>query len=386
MSKAVLAALLDYNCGRDLIYLSCILGVLNTTTIFKSIPQHLKSTDGDFMTLLKVMNVVLLIKQSVPKAQFDVARVCQEKGLSAIQHIVRQAIRRYETLEKLFNLSKDYRDKAQVSSNNWEYVARALLEGYSENVFVSMRDLHSRNLHFERYNGQGGVAVMDLLSTLTRPKASAPVPLVLARDIRHSTAVRARAILSFLGEIKPEWMPHHLERQFALSTEESAHLSDNNRFAGATTRFGDKITLRMDANTIRLKGPAGSVLNAELHLRQQMVSELKFTLGELATGTPHLNFERNMESVMRTTRIFNPMIWRWQGEKQVKITINSDTATKRCEVTVEGRDSENKKVRKEFAAFIGWLQACAVIRHPNAGKCSQQAKSPRMRTTPSSVC
>ena len=55
MSKSVYAALLHYNCGRDLIILSSILGVLNTTTIFKSIPQSMKSSDGDFMTLLNTI-------------------------------------------------------------------------------------------------------------------------------------------------------------------------------------------------------------------------------------------------------------------------------------------------------------------------------------------
>jgi hypothetical protein len=61
------------------------------------------------------------------------------------------------------------------------------------------------------------------------------------------------------------------------------------------------------------------------------------------------------------------MKWRWEAQKQVEITINSNTATKTCEITVKGRDSANKKVKDEFTAFIRWLQNCAVIRHPNAG-------------------
>jgi hypothetical protein len=62
------------------------------------------------------------------------------------------------------------------------------------------------------------------------------------------------------------------------------------------------------------------------------------------------------------------MKWRWNAQKQVEITINSITATKTCEITVKGRDSDNKKVRDEFTSFIGWLRNCAVIQHPNAGK------------------
>ncbi|CAF1353727.1 unnamed protein product, partial [Rotaria sordida] len=105
MSKAVLAAIRDYDCGRDLICLSAILGVLNTTALLKSLPQHLKSPDGDFMTLLKVMDEILLVRQSSPAKQFNLDQVCQSKGLKEIQHIIRQALRRYQTLEKTFNQS-----------------------------------------------------------------------------------------------------------------------------------------------------------------------------------------------------------------------------------------------------------------------------------------
>ena len=95
--------------------------------------------------------------------------------------------------------------------------APALLEGYSDNAFVSMRELQYRNLHFIRYNGQGDtIAALDLQSTLTRPINTAPVSLVLARDIRHSTAIRANAILSFVGEIKSDWLEHKIERQVDL--------------------------------------------------------------------------------------------------------------------------------------------------------------------------
>ncbi len=370
MSKSVLAALMDYDCGRDLICLSSILGVLNTTVIFKSIPQHLKSSDGDFMTLLNVMNEILLVKQSVPTKQFNLERICHAKGLTGIQHIINQALRRYTTLEKLFNRSADYRQRAQVISGNWEFIARALLEGYSDNVFVSKRELQGRHLHFERYNGQSDLAVLDIQSTLTRPITTAPVSLVLARDIRHSTAIRATAILSFVGEIKPEWIEYKIERKVDLTDEEETYLNTGNKYSTALSKFSNRINMQLNSKQISLKGPSGTVLNAELHLRQQMISELKFTLTELGSSTSstiHENFTRNLESVMKMIRIFNPMKWRWEAQKQVEITINSNTATKTCEITVKGRDSENKKVKDEFTAFIRWLQSCAAIRHPNAG-------------------
>jgi hypothetical protein len=62
------------------------------------------------------------------------------------------------------------------------------------------------------------------------------------------------------------------------------------------------------------------------------------------------------------------MIWRWQAQKQIKITVNSDIATETCEISIKGRDSEVNNVRKELNSFQSWLNSCAVIRHPNAGK------------------
>ncbi|CAF0864151.1 unnamed protein product [Rotaria sordida] len=365
MSKAVLAAIRDYDCGRDLICLSAILGVLNTTALLKSLPQHLKSPDGDFMTLLKVMDEILLVRQSSPAKQFNLDQVCQSKGLKEIQHIIRQALRRYQTLEKTFNQSSDFCARAQVQSGDWELVARSLLAGYSDNVFVSMKELQDRSHLFIRYNNRGDIAKLDLQSTLTRPISTAPVSFVLARDIRHSTAVRATAIISFVGEIKAEWLEYPLEREFDLTNEEETYLNAENRYSDAQTKFSNKINMSLGSQKMKFKGRSGIVLNAELHLRQQMISELKFNLSNTPNPADNSNFSRNLESIMKMTHIFNPMKWRWAAERQVEITINSNTATKTCEIIVKGRDSDNKKVKKEFDVFIGWLRQCAVIRHPN---------------------
>ncbi|CAF4693767.1 unnamed protein product, partial [Rotaria sp. Silwood2] len=365
MSKAVLSALRNYDCGRDLICLSAILGVLNTTGLLKSLPQHLKSPDGDFMTLLNVMNEVLLVRQSSPAKQFNLDQVCQSKGLKEIQHVIRQALRRYQTLEKIFNQSPNFCSQAQVQSGDWELVAKSLLAGYSDNVFVSMKELQDRSHLFVRYNNRGDIAKLDLQSTLTRPISTAPVSLVLARDIRHSTAVRATAIISFVGEIKAEWLEYPLEREFDLTGDEETYLNTTNRYSNAQMKFSHRINMSLGSQKMKFKGSSGIVLNAELHLRQQMISELKFNLTNIPNPADNSNFARNLESIMKMTYIFNPMKWRWATERQVEITINSNTATKTCEIIVKGRDSDNKKVKNEFDAFISWLRNCAVIRHPN---------------------
>jgi hypothetical protein len=368
MSKAVLAALRDYNCGRDLVCLSAILGVLNTTGLLKGLPQQLKSSDGDFMTLLNVMNEILAVRQSTPAKQFNLDHVCQSRGLKKIQHIIRQALRRYQTLERTLNQSPDFCTQAQTQSGDWELIARSLLAGYADNVFVSMKELQDRSHLFVRYNNRGDLAKLDLQSTLTRPVSTAPVSLVIARDIRHSTAVRATAIISFVGEIKAEWLQYPLERQFDVTDAEEAHLNTANRYSGAQTKFSPQVHMSLGSQKMKFKGSAGTVLNAELHLRQQMITELTFNLSSTPIVGDKSNFARNLESIIKMIHIFNPMKWRWLAERQVEITINSNTATKTCEIVVRGRDSENRNVKKEFDAFIGWLRNCAVIRHPNECK------------------
>ena len=368
MSKAVLAALRDYDCGRDLICLSAILGVLNTTAVLKSLPQHFKSPDGDFMTLLKVMNTILLVKQSVPAKQFNIDQICREKGLKDIQHVVTQALKRYTTLEETFNQSADYKERAQIQSDDWELIAKALLAGYHDNVFVSQKELQERVHRFIRYHAKHDIAILDLQSTLTRPISMAPVSLVLARDIRYSTAVREKAVISFVGEIRPAWVERSITREVEVSNEEETHLNSTDKLSQARAKFSQRISILLENKKIKLIGPSGSVFNAELHLRQQMKTELKFPLTSSPNIKTHENFGRNLESVMKMTYIFNPMKWRWQAQKQVEITINTNTPTKTCEVIVKGRDSDNQKVKKEFDVFISWLQPCAVIRHPTAGK------------------
>jgi hypothetical protein len=371
MSKSVLSALNQNNCGRDLIVISSILGVLNTSSVLKSIPNSMKSPEGDFMTLLNVMNEILLVRESVPAAQFKLAKVCHAKNLIPILHILKQALRRYESLEKSFNLSDEYREKAQVSNNDWELVAKSLLNGYGENVFVSMKELQGKTHLFTRYSPpKEDFAVLDLQSTLTRAITSAPVSLVLARDIRFSSSIRATAVLSFVGEIKSQWIEYSLRRKIELNSAEEIKLNSDNILATTKQTFSN-VKIQLNNHCLILEGSAGSVLDAELDILRQLVVEMKFSLTNqypLNETAKYQLMKQNLESVSKMPRIFNPMIWRWEAQHQVKITVNNNTIKDECEITIEGRDSQNQLVQKEFQSFLGWLKTCTVIRHPNSGK------------------
>lgn len=376
MSKAVLAALDEHNCGRDLICLSSILSVLNTTAVLKDLPQSMKSSDGDFMTLLNVMNEILLVKQSTSSNKLSL-EFCQEKGLNSIKHIIERALKRYITLEKSFNRSHDYRQKAQIQSGDWKRIAQSLLAGYSDNVFVSMKELHERTHRYVRYidvnedkNKNDDIAVLDLQSTLTRHISQAPVSLVLARDIRYSTAVRSKAIISFVGQLEPTWVKYALKRKIQINTEEDNHLRQKGVFSRIRSVLSNILDMLNSKRTIGLGGIAGTVLNDELRIRNEMITTMNFKLENRyrPDTTEFKNLSRNLESVTKMTYIFQPMQWRWEAEKQAKITIKNNPATNTCDITVEGRHSVNEKVKKAFDSFASWLSYCVVIRHPNAGK------------------
>ncbi|CAF5052583.1 unnamed protein product, partial [Rotaria sp. Silwood1] len=226
------------------------------------------------------------------------------------------------------------------------------------------------------------VAVLDLQSTLIRAITSSPVSLVIARDIRFSSSIRATAVLSFVGEIKSQWIAYRFKRQIKLNAAEEAKLNSDNILANAKKAFSN-VQIQLNNHILSLEGPAGSVLDAELDILQQLVVEMKFKLVNDYSPTAKTDYERmrrNLEDVSKMPSIFNPMKWRWEAEHQVKMTVNNNTTNNECEITIEGRDSQNQLVLNEFGSFLGWLRNCAVVRHPHAGVLPRILK-PAMRKT-----
>ncbi|CAF5089753.1 unnamed protein product, partial [Rotaria sp. Silwood1] len=89
------------------------------------------------------------------------------KDLSAIHHILRQALRRYVSLERSFNSLVEYRTKSQITSGDWPSIAKSLLAGYYENVFISLKEIYGRNHHYVQYDStEQNIVVLDSQSTL----------------------------------------------------------------------------------------------------------------------------------------------------------------------------------------------------------------------------
>lgn len=374
MSRAVFYALTRHKCGRDLIVISSMLSVLNTSDVLVALPDQYKSPDGDFMTILNMMNEVLNAKQSMSKEKFQLKSFCQKKGLASAYPSLEKACKRYETLQKSFNISKQYRKQSQVQSGNWELIGKSLLKGYSDNVFVSLKELQGRTDRYTRYQSSKSTtieieqAVIDRQSTLNRSKnTSASVSLVVARDIRYATSVRAKAILSFVGQIKPQWIEYDVERQIRVNNVEKQKLNEEKIISNAQKKY-PHAHIQIKDDLISINGPSGAVLNAELFILQGLVEDLTFS----SESEPSANREedetlqRNLEGIMKMLHIFNPMKWRWENQEQVKITFQQDSKAQ-LQIIVRGRDSKNRLVLKEFLSALSWLQKCVVIRTPNSG-------------------
>ncbi|CAF1456975.1 unnamed protein product [Adineta steineri] len=369
ISKAIYYALTRYRCGRDLIALSSVLGVLNTSAMLTSLPNRLKSEDGDFMSLLNVMNEVLNAKESMPAHQFKLRQFCHQKGLQAVHHTLNQACRRYDTLQKTFNLSKDYRSQAQVQSGNWELIAKALLKGYSDHVFVSLKELQGRTRRFTRYQSSKSdidVAVLDRQSILNRSINSSPVSLIVSRDVRYATSIRALAVLSFVGEIKPAWIEYEVERKIPLNDIEEEKLDKDKILSEAKQKFPN-VQIQVNHDILSINGSSGSVLSAELFILQKLVEDMKISSSQIARGSDEYGtLQRNLDGLMKMLYVFNPMKWRWENEEQVKINMEQCPSAE-LEITIKGRNSKNRLVQKEFLTTLNWLQNCLVIRTPNSG-------------------
>jgi hypothetical protein len=383
MAKAVYSALRKYRCGRDLIILSSILSVLNTSAILKSIPSQYKCAEGDFMTLLKVMNTILLVRDSVSSPEFNVDRICNAKGLSSCAHIIKQALRRYTNVERAFTLSDEFREDAQIQSSDWEYIAKALLDGFSDKVFVSLKMLQGKAQQFLKYNVEqrklnqqqeqsddiSTIALIDRSSILrTGNKGLLPASLVIARDVRHLTAVRSVAILSFVGKIELDWLEYTFTREMKLNEAEEKKLMNDNILQQAIQKFSH-VQINIRNHKLIFRGPSRYVLNAELFIRQQLVTVLTFRLEPPnQPNNQNNNITRNLQSItMMPIDLFGPLRWRWEAEQQVKIRTKMNGKQGIIDVTVEGLDSQNQAVRGEFDSFSSWLRNCAVVRDPHSG-------------------
>ncbi|CAF1115266.1 unnamed protein product, partial [Adineta ricciae] len=362
MSKAVLSGLETYNCGRDIIRLAAILSVLNTSSVLRHIPSQYIKSEGDFMTLLAVMDAILAEKLVQPPHLFDVDDACKRTGLTVISHHIRRAVIRYDSFQKFFCLPGKYRDVSQRSTKgNWTPIACALLAGYSDNVYLSLAEIQGKKTS---------------LYSLYCCKQDQPLPLVLARDIFVSTDIRDRSIISFLGEIQPEWLDRSLERDITLADKEIKLYNDEIRYSEDFLNISRNILCTLNGKNLNLSGNASHVLTTELHVRRRLV--LKHTTLLISKDETNKSLKQNVKALIESLHVFNPMKWRWKAENQVKV-IFRDT-DEHGEIIIKARDKDYEKVRKEFDSFVQWLEPCIAL-HLDNGMYPRRYIDPQTKQT-----
>ncbi|CAF1359260.1 unnamed protein product, partial [Didymodactylos carnosus] len=124
------------------------------------------------------------------------------------------------------------------------------------------------------------------------------------------------AILSFVGQIESLWIEYTIVRELPLNENEEKKFSDANILSNANKQFSH-IHIHVSNKTLILRGPSGEVLNAELFIRQQLVTEFKFTLSPIIKGHVNENLARNLKLVTKMpVDLFGPLRWRWEAQHQ----------------------------------------------------------------------
>lgn len=355
MTTSVYAALEKYQCGRDVILLGAILGVLNTSAILRKLPERYhRPNEGDYMSILALMQDLISEKSSINNGD-----------LAEIQHHLTRALARLKKLESAIDTSKpEWRQAAQVFSGEWSVVAKALLEGHWENVYVAHNALQGRNNQYDRYNVSSEhtdhrkqTAILDKSTTI--PYDLRP-PVVFAKDILCSTAVRATCVLSFVGIVQPSWLHDKVERSFKVTAREMEHYQAHIR-----PTMQQNIQTEGKDNKIVMNGPVSDVFEAEKKMREQMVKTYEWSFPKPEDFEAHPTLRANMKIILRDLSIFLPLIWRWSNEKQAKIKLDKRPPSS-CKVTATCREQDYRRIEKEFDYFVFWLSQCEHVQQKDS--------------------
>ncbi|CAF1398862.1 unnamed protein product, partial [Didymodactylos carnosus] len=354
LTTSVYAALTKYKCGRDVILIASLLSTLNTSAIFQKLPARYHRLDeGDYMSLLVLMND--LINQTTSINSSD---------MTDIQHNLRRALCRLRVLESSINRGKVWHKESQISNGQWSVITQAFLDGYWENVYVSLSELQGRNRQYDRYNisledndSRKQTAILHKSTTI--PDDSYPL-LIFAKDTLCSTAVRSTCVLSFLGILKPEWLHGTVERPLNVTTSEMKTFQSSRKLSN-----NGNVKCSTNDDQILIKGHGGDVLQAEQKIRQQLMKTYEFIFPDAEDLTKHPKLKANIIIVLRDLSILLPMIWRWSNEKQAKIKLEKQPPSS-CKVIAQCREQDYRLIYAEFHSFVYWLTQCDSMQLKNS--------------------
>ncbi|CAF3381973.1 unnamed protein product [Rotaria socialis] len=362
MSTSVYYGLTKFNCGQDMIRLAACLSVMNNAGSLRMIPDIFKRSDeGDFMTLLSVMNHLKSHQNAIDHPEF-----------LPIAHQFRRALARLKQFENFFKKASPQQRKAsEISTDNWPNVARSLLAGYWEHVYVCMKELNGSEKQYCRYNvsdhnhtQQKQTAVIDYATT-TDPKPSIRT-VVLARDVFCGTDRRGW-ILSFVGIIQSTWLDNALERKFDVTRPEQEHFLANIRPTNEFKTIAQGVTnISISTNNIKLIGNAGEVLDTESFIRRELQRLHKWQLVEDNELNNNPTLQMNVRNIRKNLHYFHPLIWRFSNEKQIAVKLEKDDKNS-ITISVNSRDKDYEDIKDTFDMFVWWLRKCVAVRNEHSG-------------------
>jgi HrpA-like RNA helicase len=349
LSTSVYTALKEDKCGRDVILLAAILSVLNTSAILSKLPNKYKrSEEGDFMSLLALMHDLSSEPTSI-----------NDPELADVQHYLRRALLRLKIFEAYFsnpNTKSEWKEAAKISCRNWEKIAHALLDGYWENVYVSLDRLQGRNDRYGRYSGtpeefdddRKQTAVLDKTTVISRERRP---ECVFARDILCSTAIRATSVLSFLGIIPAAWLKHEIERQIKVTGKEMTKFKNQ-----ISHSIDHHVTYSTTDHEIIFKGQTGKVFETEQYIRKQLCNEYEWFLPEKESLKNNSILRTNMTKVNKY--IFMPFLYRWKNEKQIEKMDIEKKSPSLLKIVATCREKDARSIETELNSFFNWLSQC----------------------------
>ncbi|CAF4220315.1 unnamed protein product, partial [Rotaria magnacalcarata] len=345
MKISVYFGLTKEKCDQDMIRLAAILSVLNTTFILSQLsPQFKQEEEGDYMSLLTLMNAII-----------EKPNMIKNNELEDIDHLLRRALLR-----------------------KWSYIARALLAGHNENLYVALKELNGRIHQYCRYNNvtqeetRKQIAKLDKATTLSQLRQPS---IVIARDVLCTADVRKLSILSIIGSIQPVWLDNSLIRKFELTRKERIYFQENIRASDDFKAVSQHVCNMVDNKALELSGNAGQVFETERFVCQQLIRPHDWNLVDDDQLDRDKNLKMNVESIRKCLLMFFPLIWRFENEKQAIVRVMID-GIDNCKILVESRDKYNETIREEFDSFVKWLRKCVSIQHLHSDISPQRLQKP----------
>ena len=363
MTASVLAGL-QQGCGCDMIYLAAIILCLpsDSTLFLKALPPKFRSeSDGDLMSLLKLMyELVRQKKQSV--GDFNVREFARSVNMNeSFANILSRSLEKLAKIENRLEHSK-WKFEAQKAKHAWEPVCKALLAGYSTNIFCSQQILFGNKAWYSSFgleqNTEEQVGLLSFDSCLTRRPSDDPVPWIIAMSVFITPMQSDYVMLSMAGRFDPSWAKHSLIRHVNFTGEESALCTSfTSSHSSICTMAGSKLCF---------KGSLPEIAETEAQLYAHLTHHQQVIIRD----NDNPNLKKNLEDLRKNAHIFHTFIWKVKNESQVeiKMKVHSD----RVEFDVQGRRKDVLEVVKSLNSFGTFLRDTTVLTIFDAGNFPQR--------------